>query len=492
MPNCFGKKVTANSTTNNGSANPLTSFVNGLTAAFGTSNQVSSLLKNNASTVTTQLSGNSEFTTMINPAASTSGTDQAPKAYLNVLFFNEQFQFDAASSVVVKVAYGLSKQTIDRMFSNALTAGKSGYVYVYFSNESETQVYFDNFMLTHERSSLTEETHYYPFGLTMAGISSKALGFGNPSNKKKFNGKEEQRQEFSDGSGLELYDFHARNYDAQIGRWHNIDPLADQTPSVSPFVFVMNNPIMLIDPDGRTISGDTAMVSKLESAAGNIKKSEEATQARLQKRIDKRDAKGKNTDRLQGKMADSKARLNEVNGLLSDIGTLRSSTQDYYINSNYTPPVGSGISGETNYNPTTGSIDVNISASYGLAGLAHELTHAYQYDQGLTDFNRNGVDRGYLHDITDEQAAYRRQFAINGGLGGINHMWQITDNWVRGLNAQYQTLPAFDVNRTTSLHIMFMMHRMVNPAVTYYPSVSDAIKSYRDAKTTIFSNYISR
>jgi len=84
----------------------------------------------------------------------------------------------------------------------------------------------------------------------MAGISSKALGFGK-ENKYKFGGKELNNNEFGDGSGLELYDFAARNYDPQVGRWWSGDPKADKSVWLSPYNYCLNNPIKFFDPDGQ-------------------------------------------------------------------------------------------------------------------------------------------------------------------------------------------------------------------------------------------------
>ena len=47
-----------------------------------------------------------------------------------------------------------------------------------------------------------------------------------------------------------MYDYGARNYDPALGRWMNIDPLAEHSPSKTSYHYCSNNPINRIDPTG--------------------------------------------------------------------------------------------------------------------------------------------------------------------------------------------------------------------------------------------------
>ena len=132
--------------------------------------------------------------------------------------------------------------------------GGSGYNYIYQYKDHLGNVRVNYTDINQNNANavaleIVEEKNYYPFGLQHKGYNDQPSARRNMVGQRfGFGGKE-----LTEELGLETYDFGARNYDASLGRWMNIDPLADKYHSISAYSYVANNPLFFKDPDGERI-----------------------------------------------------------------------------------------------------------------------------------------------------------------------------------------------------------------------------------------------
>lgn len=210
-------------------------------------------LPDNVRTITQTLS-NPQLAGQLENLVQSTNNPNAPKAHLNVLFFNDKMELIPLASAIAQVPVIPQGGSIGGFFT--LTPGAvgqggvtaccvsngPGYVIIYVDNQSiGKDVWFDNLAVEHYTGGVQEESHYYPFGLTLQ--TDAATNATDQPNK--YNAKELEKS-----FGMEMYDYGARMQDPQLGRWFGVDPLADKMHFSSPYSYAFNNPIRFIDVDG--------------------------------------------------------------------------------------------------------------------------------------------------------------------------------------------------------------------------------------------------
>lgn len=239
----WGKTLSGDDATEYGGVDAL---VSGLVGMFtGTS-----YLGENSSTVTSSLNEGFSFLAM--------GENSTATGHLTYMVFDEGFNL---------VTAGFKEVTASNYTALAETyeVEQSGIIIVYLSyySTSDDQVYFDDFQVTLETSSVIQTDDYYPFGLTFNSYTS------GTENLYKYNGKELQQE-------TGWYDYGARMYMPDLGRWGVVDRKADDVMQVdkSPYQYSWNNPVNLTDPDGNCPWCVGAVVGALveygTQVAGNV------------------------------------------------------------------------------------------------------------------------------------------------------------------------------------------------------------------------------
>ena len=125
------------------------------------------------------------------------------------------------------------------------------YYYQYKDHLGNIRVTYDNSgSVSSPNASIVEEHNYYPFGLQHRGYNDANGARGSDFANNYMFGAKELQDEAVGSNRLDYYDFGARNYDPALGRWMNLDPLAEQMRRHSPYNYAFDNPIYWIDPDG--------------------------------------------------------------------------------------------------------------------------------------------------------------------------------------------------------------------------------------------------
>jgi RHS repeat-associated protein len=165
--------------------------------------------------------------------------DTRPAAYLNYILFDANYK-------VLDMGWRLAPATAftkQQLSFPTITIKEAGTLFTYLSydDDSNNWVYFDDLKVSHTKSNLIQCNEYYPFGLQTANSWTRQNALGNA-------------YLYNEGSELNsttaMYDLPFRNYDAALGRFMQVDPLALSSVDQSPYHYAGGDPVFWNDPMG--------------------------------------------------------------------------------------------------------------------------------------------------------------------------------------------------------------------------------------------------
>lgn len=173
--------------------------------------------------------------------------ESAPRSFINYVLYDENFKIIPEESGRIQMG-SLSDAWNAIGTGDNIIVKNGGYLVVFVSTSTiGVSSFFDHINIKHYAGSIQDINHYYPYGLTTTlstTFNPLMPLLGNPlENQYLYQSKEYDKRE-----GLYLYDFHAREYDPQLGRFASLDP---QRQCASGYTGMCNNPALTVDPDGQ-------------------------------------------------------------------------------------------------------------------------------------------------------------------------------------------------------------------------------------------------
>ena len=249
----------------------------------------------------------------------------------------------------------------------------------------------------------------------------------------KFNGKELDAE-------TGLYYYGARYYTPEIGIWLSVDPLSDKYPSLSPYAYCANNPVMLIDPDGREIvnayektknQAEAKMndaKTRFESFDGN-KKSDGYKQAKREYNKSKKEFNKVNDkfEMVSNAISDvekyNNSFFNELNNLEDkngqcvdvyvEIGENMKTNRGKSVLGSSPSPKYNGTNFVSNYGLNTTTVEIDKSTFDKGAILAHEGGHKVvwikAYESMLRWYSQPSARDGNGHDKGNPSGDYAKR-----------------------------------------------------------------------------------